>query len=102
MRRLLAFVFAMVSAVLLAPSAAAEGTSGAATKTPIKHVVMLMQDNHSFDNYFGTCPGADGIPAGVCQRLRLNQTSTRGCVRPFPLGDTPAEDLSQGPGIQSR
>ena len=24
-----------------------------------------MQENHSFDNYFGTYPGADGIPAGT-------------------------------------
>ncbi len=28
----------------------------------IKHVVIVMQENHSFDNYFGTYPGADGIP----------------------------------------
>jgi phospholipase C len=28
----------------------------------IKHVVIIMQENHSFDNYFGTFPGADGIP----------------------------------------
>ena len=28
----------------------------------IKHVVIIMQENHSFDNYFGTYPGVDGIP----------------------------------------
>jgi len=28
----------------------------------IKHVVIIMQENHSFDNYFGTYKGADGIP----------------------------------------
>jgi phospholipase C len=28
----------------------------------IKHVVMIMQENRSFDSYFGTYPGADGIP----------------------------------------
>src|SRR6185369_6835490 len=27
----------------------------------IKHVVMIMQENRSFDSYFGTFPGADGI-----------------------------------------
>ncbi len=32
----------------------------------IKHVVVIMQENRSFDSYFGTFPGADGIPAGVC------------------------------------
>jgi len=28
----------------------------------IKHVVVVMQENRSFDSYFGTFPGADGIP----------------------------------------
>lgn len=29
----------------------------------IRHVVMIVQENRSFDSYFGTYPGADGIPA---------------------------------------
>ncbi len=28
----------------------------------IKHVVVIEQENRSFDSYFGTYPGADGIP----------------------------------------
>jgi phospholipase C len=28
----------------------------------IKHIVIIMQENRSFDQYFGTYPGADGIP----------------------------------------
>ena len=28
----------------------------------IKHVIVVMQENRSFDSYFGTFPGADGIP----------------------------------------
>ena len=28
----------------------------------IRHVIVIMQDNRSFDTYFGTFPGADGIP----------------------------------------
>ena len=31
---------------------------------PIKHIVVIMQENRSFDNYFGTYPGANGIPKG--------------------------------------
>src|SRR5437763_13969298 len=27
----------------------------------IKHIVVIMQENRSFDSYFGTFPGADGI-----------------------------------------
>src|SRR5919199_2599307 len=29
----------------------------------IRHLVVIMQENRSFDSYFGTFPGADGIPA---------------------------------------
>src|SRR5256885_2859891 len=28
----------------------------------IKHVIVVMQENRSFDSYFGTFSGADGIP----------------------------------------
>src|SRR2546425_8806277 len=30
------------------------------TTTPIQHVIVIMQENHSFDNYFGTYPTANG------------------------------------------
>jgi phospholipase C len=45
----------------------------------IKHVVVIMQENRSFDTYFGTYPGADGIPPGVC----LPDPQNGGCVTPF-------------------
>jgi hypothetical protein len=32
---------------------------------PIEHLIFIVQENHSFDNYFGTYPGANGIPAGT-------------------------------------
>jgi phospholipase C len=32
----------------------------------IKHIIVIMQENRSFDEYFGTYPNADGIPANVC------------------------------------
>ena len=28
----------------------------------IKHIIIIMQENRSFDSYFGTFPGADGLP----------------------------------------
>jgi len=33
--------------------------------TPIRRVVVIMKENHAFDNYFGTFPGVDGIPRAV-------------------------------------
>src|SRR5258705_9183206 len=42
---------------------AAQGDSGSATTTPIKHLVVIFQENVSFDHYFGTYPVAAN-PAG--------------------------------------
>jgi phospholipase C len=28
--------------------------------SPIQHVVIIVKENHTFDNYFGTFPGATG------------------------------------------
>lgn len=28
---------------------------------PVDHVVVIVKENHTFDNYFGTFPGADGV-----------------------------------------
>src|SRR4051812_10327763 len=33
-------------------------------KNPIKHVVFLVKENRTFDNYFGQYPGADGATEG--------------------------------------
>jgi phospholipase C len=33
-----------------------------ATKTPIEHVIVLFQENVSFDHYFGTYPRAENLP----------------------------------------
>lgn len=30
-------------------------------KTPIKNVIIIVKENHGFDNYFGTFPGANGV-----------------------------------------
>ena len=59
--------------------------SATVTATPLEHIVVLMQENHTFDNYFGTYPGVDGIPEGVC--MPLDPFSATGdCVEPFQLG----------------
>jgi phospholipase C len=65
----------------------AAGTAGAAARrtappAPIQHVIVVIQSGHSFDNYFGTRPGVDGIPAGVCEPVAAK---SRTCVRPYHL-----------------
>jgi phospholipase C len=32
---------------------------------PIDHVIVVLQENRSFDHYFGTMPGVEGIPKGA-------------------------------------
>jgi len=49
----------------------------------IQHVIIIMQENRSFDSYFGTFPGANGIPMRhgmptVC----APDPGTHRCVRP--------------------
>lgn len=61
--------------------------------TPIEHFIVLMQENHTFDNYFGTYPGAEGIPAGTCIPVDPFEPSNTDCVEPFHIGDRPIEDL---------
>ena len=66
---------------------AAGGPSGhrdvAAGIHKIKHVIIVEQENRSFDSYFGTFPGAEGIPMqngtpAVCVALPAG-----GCQRPY-------------------
>lgn len=45
----------------------------------IKHFVFILQENRSFDSYFGTYPGADGLPSNVC----LPDPVQHGCVAPY-------------------
>ncbi len=83
-------VRALVVAGLTVSGAAAAGASRAAAATAlqsihkIQHVVIIMQENRSFDSYFGTFPGADGIPMSgghptVCVPDRLHAR----CVAPY-------------------
>src|SRR5260370_42186824 len=43
-----------------APKPQPGGGGGGAVPGPIQHVVFLIKENHCFDNYFGTFPGANG------------------------------------------
>ncbi|MHB8400201.1 MAG: alkaline phosphatase family protein [Candidatus Limnocylindrales bacterium] len=66
-----------------ASSAAAPG-AGAGGISKIRHVVIIMQENRSFDTYFGTFPGANGIPmANGVPTVCVPDPATGGCDRPF-------------------
>jgi phospholipase C len=68
---------AAVAALFLSGGAAAARPLTGIHK--IQHIVVIMQENRSFDSYFGTYPGADGIPKHVCVPDPLHG----GCQRPY-------------------
>jgi len=80
-------------AVLAAGCGSGSGPSPGATATPtpleaarlrIQHVVIIMQENRSFDHYFGTFPGAEGIPmANGVPTVCVPDPSDGSCLRPF-------------------
>jgi phospholipase C len=64
------------------------GSQSGAGIHKIQHVVVIMQENRSFDEYFGTYPGADGIPAAngkftVC----VTDPATKTCQAPYHNAD---------------
>ena len=84
----------LVLVSLAAPLVSAEEVAGEPRpNTPIEHFIYLMQENHSFDNYFGTYPGADGIPPNTCMPEDPTDPSDTKCIEPFHLGTRPVEDL---------
>jgi phospholipase C len=55
--------YAATAFALIATGAAAqEGMRDQNPKTPIKHLVVIFQENISFDHYFGTYPMAENKP----------------------------------------
>ena len=52
---------------------------------PLKHFVYIIQENITFDHYFGTFPGANGIPKGAKFAYQPGQAAT---VTPFHLHQT--------------
>jgi phospholipase C len=61
----------------------------------IKHVIIVMQENRSFDQYFGTFPGADGFALGANGKPSVcvpNPEVPAGCTKPW----LSKEDISQG------
>jgi phospholipase C len=49
----------------------------------IKHVIVVMQENRSFDSYFGTYPGADGIPMRHGTPSVCVPNPAGGCTPPY-------------------
>lgn len=71
-----------VATVTGTPGTATAVATGSPTPaaSPINHVVIMVKENHSFDNLFGTFPGADGTTTGTLSdgsTVPLNRTPDR-------------------------
>ena len=60
----------------------------AAVTIPLKHVVVIVKENHTFDNYFGSFPGAEGTSSIV---------TPHGTITP-PHGPDPCRHISVSRG----
>ena len=90
---LLALTLAITALASCGPASNPTPTAQQSGINKIRHIVIIMQENRSFDTYFGTYPGADGIPMqngvpAVC----VNDPRTGQCVKPYH--DT--QDLNHG------
>jgi phospholipase C len=62
-------------------------------RTPIQHFIVVMQQNHTFDNYFGTYPPVvDSVSPSTCMPFNLSDPDTF-CVKPFHIGTYPLIDM---------
>ena len=87
---------AVGAATLLPPNvqkALAQPAPGPGSINEIKHIVLLMQENRSFDHYFGTLSGVRGFSDPSAMRLPGGQPVFRqpdpghpdGCLLPYHL-----------------
>ena len=65
----------------------------------IEHILFLTQENHSFDSYFGTYPGANGFPAGLKVPLHPGGPPS---VAPFHFTFDLSHDLNHSWAIAHR
>jgi phospholipase C len=84
------------SLIALPSAAAARSPARAGDMHKIKHVVIVMQENRSFDSYFGTYPGADGFPRDAHGNITVcvPDPAAKSCQRPF---HDPADTNAGGP-----
>jgi phospholipase C len=79
---------------------------GPATTTPIKHLVVIFQENVSFDHYFATYPNAMNLPGETKFKAKANTPSVNGIsqglkernqnsIQPFRLDPTQNYTCSQ-------
>ena len=102
-RRLLALGSALAVAPAIARAAGIDAKVRTGTIQDVEHVVILMQENRSFDHYFGALNGVRGfadrfpIPVGP-NRTVWTQMDGKRALSPFPLDTAEAFALMRMEG----
>jgi len=111
-----ALAIAAAIAITLTPAGPVFGNDNSRgdTATPIKHLVVIFQENISFDHYFGTYPSAQNLqgepqfnaksntptvngygPALLVNNPNLNAANGKGATNPFRLSRSQAVTSDQ-------
>jgi len=69
----------------------------AALRQHVKHVFVIYQENHTFDNYFGSYPGAENLTTALARSHGFRQYDPAGkqWVTPFRITDPDTDGPSQ-------
>src|SRR5579863_2955599 len=96
-----ATAFIAVAALTAQNPAPTGGPTLDAVRSRIKHVFVIFQENHSFDNYFGTYPGAENLASPLAQAHGFRQYDPIGkqWVTPFRITDPDTSSPSQNRGV---
>ena len=78
----LAALLALISTTAWPAAAFAEGGAGESSLGAVKHIVVIYEENHSFDNLYGGWEGVNGVTSATSARmLQLNQAGVPfGCL----------------------
>src|SRR5919197_510017 len=77
-------IAAPTGATSASPSPTPQLSKLAQAQAHIKHLIFIVQENRSFDHYFGTFPGADGIPMKNAKpTVCVPDPIVNACVRPY-------------------
>jgi phospholipase C len=82
------FSLLVACSLLVSGTPLASGAAVASSGSKIQHIIYVIQENHSFDNYFGTYPGANGLNnSQPCCPVSLNASPVK-MLAPFHLNVT--------------
>ena len=77
----------LFSAILLGLQSVQPAQAAPGLGDRIEHLVVIYEENHSFDNYFGLFPGADGIANAGAASIQVDKQGHPYASLPAPLAD---------------